>query len=173
MSRHVILVDEQNNQTGTMEIVTAHSGEGKLHRAFSVYVFSPDKSSLIIQQRSSKKMLFPLIWANTCCSHPQENEEMIAAGQRRLQEELGFSVPLTAGPSFVYHAEDPEGKGSEFEHVTTLIGTAPKGIVVRPDPGEVAAWKWIDVPTLRRDFEKYPDFFALWLKIGLSKILNT
>ncbi len=172
MSRHVILVDEQNHQTGTMEIVAAHTGEGKLHRAFSVYVFSPDKSSLIIQQRSTKKMLFPEIWANTCCSHPYEQEEMIAAGQRRLKEELGFSVPLTPGPSFVYQAKDPDGKGSEYEHVTTLIGTAEKGVVVRPDPDEVKAWKWIDVQSLLRDFEKYPDFFALWLKIGLLKILN-
>ncbi|MDD5055895.1 MAG: isopentenyl-diphosphate Delta-isomerase [Candidatus Peribacteraceae bacterium] len=172
MSRHVILVDEQNHATGTMEIVAAHSGEGTLHRAFSVYVFSPDKSSLIIQQRSNKKMLFPLIWANTCCSHPLEKEEMIASGQRRLKEELGFSVPLKAGPSFVYRAKDPDGKGSEYEHVTTLIGTAPKGIVVRPDPDEAAAWKWIDIPTLLNDLEKYPDFFALWLKIGLEKILD-
>lgn len=172
MSRHVILVDEQNNQIGTMEIVAAHSGEGKLHRAFSVYVFSKDKSSLLIQQRSGKKMLFPLIWANTCCSHPFENEDMIAAGQRRLKEELGFSVALTAGPSFVYRAKDPDGKGSEYEHVTTLIGAAEKGIAVHPNADEVEAWKWIDIPTLLNDFEKYPNFFALWLKIGLQKILG-
>ena len=36
---YVILVDEQDNETGVMEKLQAHE-EGKLHRAFSVFIFN-------------------------------------------------------------------------------------------------------------------------------------
>ena len=40
-----------------------------LHRAFSVLLFDP-AGKLLLQQRSKSKLTFPLLWANTCCSHP-------------------------------------------------------------------------------------------------------
>ena len=52
-----------------MDIYIGHQGQGKLHRAFSVFLFNT-KNELLMQQRSKEKILFPLYWANTCCSHP-------------------------------------------------------------------------------------------------------
>jgi isopentenyl-diphosphate delta-isomerase type 1 len=54
---------------------------GMLHRAFSVFLFTPD-GKLILQQRSGAKITFPYIWANTCCSHPLYDlpEETILEG---------------------------------------------------------------------------------------------
>ena len=40
-----------------------------LHRAFSVFLFN-NNNQLLLQQRSSHKITFPLVWTNTCCSHP-------------------------------------------------------------------------------------------------------
>src|SRR4051812_39991646 len=93
-TRTVTLVDEQGSPIGVSEIVDAHTGHGKLHKAFSVYVFRNDGKEILIQQRSDKKMLWPMIWANTCCSHPFENESSSDAGERRLREELGFTTTL-------------------------------------------------------------------------------
>lgn len=50
---YVILVDEQDNETGVMEKLQAHE-EGKLHRAFSVFIFN-DKDELLLQQRALNK----------------------------------------------------------------------------------------------------------------------
>ncbi len=79
---------------------------GMLHRAFSVFLFTPD-GKLILQQRSAAKITFPLIWANTCCSHPLfdlPGETILADGlgvrnaaRRKLEHELGIppeDVPL-------------------------------------------------------------------------------
>eukprot|EP01068_Selenidium_serpulae_P005562 Selendium_serpulae@DN4081_c0_g1_i2.p1 len=48
-----------------------------LHRAFSVFHFSPPMGgtqpgsrNLLLTQRAANKLLFPLHWSNTCCSHP-------------------------------------------------------------------------------------------------------
>jgi isopentenyl-diphosphate delta-isomerase len=170
MIRTVTVVDEKNHALGTEEIIKAHTGTGTLHRAFSVYVFNPEKTSLLIQQRSRKKMLWPNIWANTCCSHPFEGETAIAAGKRRLTEELGFSCELQEGRAFVYRAEDAT-RGVEHEHVTILIGSAGNDIAVKPDPDEVAEWKWTTVSALLKAFDSHPDIYAPWLKIGLMNIL--
>ncbi len=70
-----------------------------LHRAFSVFLFTPE-GRLVMQQRALSKITFAGIWANTCCSHPLadsgEEEERSAAGvvraaQRKLAQELGIA----------------------------------------------------------------------------------
>ena len=170
MTRTVTIVDEKNHALGTEDIIKAHTGNGALHRAFSVYVFNAEKTSLLIQQRSEKKMLWPGVWANTCCSHPLQGETALDAGKRRLTEELGFSCDLQEGPSFVYRAEDAP-RGVEHEHVTILLGTAGNDLQVKPDPDEVAEWKWTTVSALLKEFGKHPDIYAPWLKIGLMEIL--
>ncbi len=112
-----------------------------------------------------------MIWANTCCSHPFENESAIAAGERRLSEELGFSTTLSEGPSFVYRALDPNGRGVEHEHVTILTGTAEEQSQLNPDPNEVAEAKWMTVKELQSAMQKAPESFAPWFHLGLKKLI--
>ena len=167
---NVILVNEQGAKIGVSDVMEAHTGKGKLHKGFSVYVFRNNRKELLIQRRSAKKMLWPMIWANTCCSHPKEIEEARDAGKRRLKEEMGFTCTLTEGPSFVYRAEDPMGKGVEHEYLTLLIGDAGDVTVV-PNPDEVAEYKWANVKQLIEDMKTNPDEYAPWFHMGLQKIL--
>ncbi len=171
MKRTVTLVDTANTTLGEADSIEAHSGEGQLHRAFSVYLFNPEKTSILLQQRSQVKMLFALLWANTCCSHPFAGESPEAAGKRRLQQELGITSTLTAGPSYVYRAEDPRGRGVEHEHVTTLLGVISESMPVHPDMQEVAAWKWVPIGTLLRDLGANPTEYAPWFHLGLPQVL--
>jgi isopentenyl-diphosphate delta-isomerase len=113
-------------------------------------------------------MLWPLFWANTCCSHPRVGETPIEAGRRRLKEELGIDCELTVGPAFVYRAEDPAGRGVEHEYDILLIGTSDA--TPTPDPNEVAAWKWVEVMALRQDMGDNPDRYAPWLHLGLPRL---
>lgn len=168
--RQVVLCDAGGRAIGLADAVAAHTGEGQRHLAFSVYVFSPDRRQLLIQQRSRDKILWPLAWANTCCSHPLPNEKPIDAGGRRLQEELGFTCDLVEGPAFEYRAEDPNGNGVEHEYDICLLGTWAGEPA--PNPAEVMAWKWIDVDVLRTDMREHPQYYAPWLHIGLPLVLH-
>jgi len=161
----VILCDESGRPRGACDLLAAHTGTGRLHLAFSVYLFSPDRSQLLLQQRSAAKMLWPLVWANTCCSHPRAGESALDAGRRRLREEMGIDVELTLGPAFVYRAEDPAGRGVEHEYDVILLGTFAGEPV--PHSAEVAAWRWVDVEQLRFEMRKRPADFAPWLHKGL------
>lgn len=167
----VVLTDEQGSPTGTADIVEAHSGEGELHLAFSAYIFRNEGDEILLQQRSSQKMLFPLLWANTCCSHPREGEEIRPAAEHRLQEECGFTCPLEEVGSFVYKSKDPEGRGVEYEHDTVLRGDV-EAVELNPDPNEIAAMEWTPTNQVLADLEARPEKYAPWFKQGLSLILN-
>ena len=168
--RQVILCDADGRPIGTAELFAAHTGNGQLHLAFSVYVFSEDGQRLLIQQRSAEKMLWPLVWANTCCSHPKADETPIEAGHRRLREELSIVCDLQHGPAFVYRAEDPNGRGVEHEYDICLIGMS--SLDPTPNLSEVAAWRWVDVATLLREMREAPDRFAPWLHLGFPLVLE-
>lgn len=172
MNRTVTLTDTSGAPLGEADLLEAHTNGGKLHLAFSVYVFNTDRTKFLLQKRSQKKMLWPGIWANTCCSHPFPNEKPIEAGMRRLNEELGITCVLSVGPAFTYRAEDPSGKGVEHEYVTTLIGTMDESSPVTPNPDEVAEWKWISVKELQKEMAAHPDLFAPWFHLGLGKIVK-
>jgi len=170
----VILTDEHGNTVGREEIVAAHKGKGKLHKAFSGFVFQDNRSKLLIQKRSKDKTLFPLLWANTCCSHPREGENIVLAGERRLQEECGFTCPLQVHSSFVYRAIDPEGKGVEHEYDTILIGDVEGEVafLTDPNPHEVEEIKCINVAELQEDMRQSPEKYAPWFPIALKRILE-
>jgi isopentenyl-diphosphate delta-isomerase len=165
----VVLCDPTGRPTGSSDLLTAHTGEGLLHLAFSVYIFSPDRHALLIQQRSQHKMLWPLVWANTCCSHPQEGDDIAEVARRRLEEEMGISCDLTRGPEFVYRAIWPQNRGVEHELDVTFWG-AHEG-PPSPNPEEVAAWRWLEVEELRREMRLAPEQFAPWLHLGLEQVM--
>jgi len=167
--KHVILCDEDGTPGGTMELMAAHSGNGVLHRAFSVFVFRKDGDEMLLQQRSGKKPLFPLAWANTCCSHPQQGEDIVKAAEKRLQEEMGFTCPLKVAGSFVYQALDP-GRGAEHEHDTVLIGIIGNDVPVTPDPREVEDWRWVCLMDLQQELDEEPEKFAPWFPEAVSLV---
>lgn len=163
----VILVNKQDEQTGLMGKMEAHE-KARLHRAFSVFVYN-DKQELMIQQRAKHKYHTPGLWANTCCSHPREGEDIIEAGKRRLQEEMGFQTNLKKTTSFIYKAAFDNGLTEhEYDHI--LVGHYNKKPQINPD--EVADWKWISLEELKKEVAENPTKFTAWFKIILEKHEN-
>ncbi len=156
----VILVDTNDTPIGMMEKMEAHQ-KALLHRAFSVFVFN-DRNELLLQQRAADKYHSPLLWANTCCSHQREGESNIAAGRRRLQEEMGFTCTLHEKFSFIYKAPFDNGLTEhELDHV--LIGTYNENPKINPQ--EVAAYKWMSIAAVKKDITLHPEIYTAWFKI--------
>ena len=168
MPENVILVNEEDVQTGLEDKLAAHLGQGKLHRAFSVFIFN-SKGEFLLQQRSAQKMLWPLHWTNTCCSHPRENEDYQAAGQRRLQEEMGFTCLLKMIGKFQYQARYKDA-GSEYELCRVLVGEYDGQVA--PDPKEVADCKWVDFGKVKKDVASNPDAYTPWFKMELERFFK-
>jgi len=165
----LLLVDEKDKIIGYETKEKCHQGNGILHRAFSVYLFDK-KGRLLIQQRSKFKKLWPLYWANSCCSHPRKDEDYEKAGERRLPEELGFSCSLKLVDKFQYQARY-KNIGSENELCAILIGKY-NGEKIKINRKEVSDWKWVKVEELENDFKKNPNKYAPWFIIGLKRYLK-
>lgn len=163
---YVELVNERGETTGQAEKLRVHQ-QGLLHRAFSVFIVNASQQ-ILLQQRAHEKYHFAGLWSNACCSHPEPNEQVLLAGERRLQEELGFTTPLTELFSFVYRAQDPRSQLIEHEWDTVLLGhySGP----VRPNPEEAAAYRWVEPGQLNRELSQWPDQFTPWLKLILSQL---
>lgn len=163
----VVLVDEEDNAIGFDTKINAHKNGGKLHRAFSVFIFNAN-NQVLLQCRSAEKYHFGNLWSNTCCSHPRGDEAVIDAAHRRLQEEFGFHVELTEIFSFIYRASDPTSGLTEHEYDHILFGKfngQPK-----PNPAEISDWKWIDMDDLIHELKLYPFKYTPWLKVAVDEM---
>lgn len=160
----VVLVDENDKRIGTEEKIKAHK-QGKLHRAFSVFVFN-SKGELLLQQRAKGKYHSGGLWTNTCCSHPRPAEPIDEAAHRRLMEEMGMECKLKEVGSFIYRAAFENGLiENEFDHV--FIGRCDNE--PEPDADEVGDYKWINMGDLVEDVETEPEKFTPWLRVILEK----
>ncbi len=160
MAEECILVDESDAVTGSASKADCHHGEGVLHRAFSIFIFNSE-GRLLLQQRSSEKITFPGVWANTCCSHPLHCEPELEtqdamgvkrAAQRKLGQELG--IPETGAPledmvfmtRMLYRARaNAEWVEHEMDHIICLRADVEPA----PNPNEIAETRWVTQAELR------------------------
>ncbi|GAX82867.1 hypothetical protein CEUSTIGMA_g10293.t1 [Chlamydomonas eustigma] len=170
-----ILVDENDCIVGHSNKYDCHrfvpgQPQGLLHRAFSVFLFNSE-GHLLLQQRAKGKVTFPLVWTNTCCSHPlygqtpdevDTDEGCVLDGSvlgikhaaiRKLQHELGIPANELSLDSFRfltrlhYCAADkatwgPMAEWGEHEMDYILFIQVPK-VTLNPNPEEVEAIRYV------------------------------
>lgn len=162
---YVILVDEQDNDIGVMEKLQAHR-EGRLHRAFSIFIFNA-QNELLLQQRALDKYHSGGLWTNTCCSHPRPHETVKYAAHRRLFEEMGIACELSIKSSFIYQTPFENGL-TEHELDYVLTGTIHTDPIINPE--EVNAFRWLSLEAVRQDVARHPEQYTSWFKIALERV---
>lgn len=165
----VILVDEDDRPIGTEEKLRAHQDGGRLHRAFSVFIYDRD-GRMLLQRRAAGKYHFAGLWSNACCSHPRPDEPTLDAARRRVREELGIDIDLRETRSFTYHAFDDASGLHEREYVHVLAGDYDGE--VRPDLDEVSETQWIDERQLKKETSTTPDRFTPWFLAALRLLTD-
>ena len=165
MEEQIILVDENDNEIGTMEKQEAHL-KGKLHRAISVFIFN-SKGDLLLQQRAISKYHSGGLWSNTCCTHPRKGESTKNAAKRRLVEEMGMSCDLNFRFSFIYRAELANGLiEHEFDHV--YFGESDYEPILNTEEAE--NFKYENIYALINNIKKNGSEYTEWFKICLEEV---
>ena len=122
------MVDQDDNELGVEDILIAHQGEGKRHRALSVILYRKigGKTELLMQKRSHAKPVFRGLWSNTCCTNLRLGDSYIERAVSRLKEEMGIEVrpeDLRVLYRFSYEAPDLTNPGwCENEVDTVIVG---------------------------------------------------
>jgi isopentenyl-diphosphate delta-isomerase len=164
---HVILVDVADRPVGIAPKLVVHR-DGRLHRAFSVFVFDL-RGRLLLQQRAFEKYHSGGLWSNTCCGHPRPGEATAAAAARRLREEMGFDCALQPAGAIVYRAEIAEGLWEhEYDHLFTGAYQGDP----RPDPLEVVDWRWMEIEDVLQELQDRPAAFTAWFEPALREVLQ-
>lgn len=167
MIEYLTLVDENDQVCGKEEKLLVHQ-KGLLHRAFSVFIFN-SKGQLLLQQRASIKYHSPNLWTNTCCSHPQYNEMLTDAINRRMKEEMDLEIETQFMFSFLYKAQFSNGLTEhELDHV--YFGTSD--LLPNPNEEEVQDWKYLTLEELQDDMLQRPENYTAWLNICLPKVME-
>ena len=160
-AEELILVDADDNEKGYLSKAECHDGRGRLHRAFSVFLFD-DAGDLLLQQRAESKRLWPGYWSNTCCSHPRRGESMEVATRRRLRDELNIEAPVEFVYKFQYRAEFGDA-GSENELCHVYVGRVADDVT--PNANEIEAIRFVSPAALRDEMASAPEKFSPWFKI--------
>lgn len=163
------LINKKGKRIGLMDKLETHK-TGKLHEAFSVFIFN-DKKQILLQKRNKNKYHSGGLWSNTCCSHTKESEILEKAVHRRLLEEMGFDCKLVKLYSFLYKIKFLNGL---IENELDYVYIGFKNAKPKPDYSEVSDWKWIDLRDLVGDIKLNPNNYSFWLKkiIDDKKIIN-
>lgn len=168
----LLVVDSDDRVVGFEDAWTCHRDLGRLHRAFSVYLFDDD-DRLLVQRRAAPKPLWPGHWSNSCCSHPVEDESIEETIARRLAEELGIAAGAVERLEhlfvFRYHARF-EPVGLEYESCHVFAGRY--GGTVDPDPAEVDGWRFLSRDALDREVAATPYRFTPWFRYGYPLVFG-
>lgn len=167
---YVVLVDQNNQEIGSADKLAAHQNN-LLHRAFSIFIFRTqfNQHEILLQQRAFTKYHSPGLWTNTCCSHPRPQEELIKAGKRRLQEEMGIITELKDLGWFIYNTQFDNGL-SEHEADHVLIGNIPWNETFHPNPTEVVNTRWVSLEALDEELRQSPHQFTAWFAQALEPV---
>ena len=187
LNDELILVDESDNPVGSISKLNGHllSNKNKYpHRAFSIFLFD-SKNKLLIQKRAQKKITFPMLWTNTCCSHPlnieTENtpENIANALVKRLDYELGIKTEnniyqlidkiLYRAPSndtyeefeidYLFIAKLKE----DSENNDYIYGKDNLKNIINKD--EVDDIRFDTIDNILKEVELHPEQFTPWFKI--------
>lgn len=164
----LVLVDEEDRGIGEGEKLALHTTDVQLHRAFSVFVFN-SRNEVLLQQRSAKKLLWPLHWSNSYCSHPRPGESMLEAVRRRSHEEISLGVDPSFQYKFIYRAQY-EQIGEEYE--LCHVYTAHSDEVPSAKPDEARELRFVPVGEMDAFMAAHactPWFIQEWRQLSASK----
>lgn len=163
--KQIILVDENDKQTGEMEKLRTHQ-LGLLHRCFSIFIFN-DRGDLLLQKRAKAKYHSGGLWSNTCCSHPT-TKDIKREAQKRLKQEMGIKCLLEEIFSFIYTAKVGDLTEHEFDHV--FVGRYNDSVKINKKEAE--DFKWINLVDLKNDITQNPQNYTEWFKLIYEKVFS-
>lgn len=161
----VVLVNPQDQEVGSMEKMEAHR-KGVLHRAFSFFIFN-SQGEWLLQQRAFEKYHSGGLWTNACCSHPRRGEAPAQAATRRLREELGLYCQAKPLFHFIYRSEF---SNALIEHELDHVCVGYSDQLPKPNPKEVASYRYISTEALELEMKLHPENFTVWFRICFEQV---
>ena len=89
MEEYIDIVDSKGNSTGKSVLKSEAHKNGWYHNTIHLWLYTEDKQ-ILLQQRSHKKAIYPLLWDVSVAGHIDTGETFIEAALRETKEEIGL-----------------------------------------------------------------------------------
>jgi len=167
-TENVVLLDEVGTEIGIAPKASVHGADTALHLAFSCHVMNAD-GEVLVTRRAIDKKTWPGVWTNSFCGHPAPAETLTDAVHRRAAFEVGLRVRdlELALPHFRYRAVDASGI---VENEICPVYVAFTDDEPRPNPSEVAEYRWVDPLDLAASLDATPWAFSPWLVLQAQQL---
>ncbi len=144
------VVDEEDNVIGQATRQEVHAKK-LLHRVSNIFIFN-SKGEMLVQKRSQTKDEYPGRFTSSVSGHLDAGETYEEAAHREMQEEIGFTAPLTFIEKF------QGGNHNSFEH--TILFKAIADDVPICDPVEVEEAIFFSPKELAQFMQDEPNQFT-------------
>lgn len=91
MDEYIDIVDENGNPTGKTALKSEAHKNGWFHNTIHLWLYTK-KGEILLQQRSYKKKIYPLLWDVSVAGHIDTNETFVEATIREAKEEIGINL---------------------------------------------------------------------------------
>ena len=134
------LVDELDNELGSVPRSIANSNPKLIHRAVDIILLNP-VSQILLQRRSQTKDTNPGKWTLSATGHVTYSQSYDEAARRELEEELGLVLDLEFIGKYISYMENETEYTAIFKGVTDIT---PQNF----DREEVSEVIWVDLDLL-------------------------
>jgi len=91
MDEYIDIVTASGAPTGKSVLKSEAHKNGWYHNTIHLWLFT-SQGDILLQQRSHKKMIYPLLWDVSVAGHIDTGETFIEAALRETQEEIGLKL---------------------------------------------------------------------------------
>lgn len=150
MDEYIDIIDQLGHPTGKTALKSEAHKNGWYHNTIHLWLYTK-KGEILLQQRSHKKTIYPLLWDVSVAGHIDAGETFIAAALRETKEEIGLQLQpenLIKIGTKLHESSYNNGaiKDNEFHQVFIAeLKVDLKSLI--PQPSEVEALKLVHLST--------------------------
>ena len=144
MDEYIDIVTSDGQPTGTTALKSEAHKNGWYHNTIHLWLYTK-KGEILLQQRSHKKTIHPLLWDVSAAGHIDAGETFIEAALRETREEIGLalkSVSLQKIGTFLHKTNYGSIQDNEF-HQVYISELHVKLDKLTPQDNEVEALKLV------------------------------
>ena len=91
MDEYIDIVDKHGEPTGETALKSEAHKNGWYHNTIHLWLHTTN-GDILLQQRSHKKIIYPLLWDVSVAGHVDAGETFIEAALRETEEEIGLKL---------------------------------------------------------------------------------
>lgn len=146
MDEYINVVTASGEPTGKIALKSEAHKKGWYHNTIHLWLYTKD-GKILLQQRSHKKSIYPLLWDVSAAGHIDARESFIEAALRETKEEIGLQLqPEDLKKIGVERHESSYNNGTIQDNEFHQVHIAELKIELKkliPQPEEVEALKLV------------------------------